>query len=170
MHGLRSLRESILQPGHVARGGWGKGSAIRCAGDGATRSYTLKIPRSGDGVYRRVRVNCSCDGCCEKIHETFFWKVNSTFTYEGKSFIPMQSCVVVLEGETYMDIGNLESVVLWKLCPTCSLGMVRETKDKVFTCNHSHCGAVFDFSALSETTIAMLLQKNDRHSRDSGTT
>lgn len=63
------------------------------------------------------------------------------------------------EGEADMDIRNLESVVLWKLCPTCTLGMVRETRDMVFTWNHSHCGAVFDFSALSDTTIAMLLQK-----------
>lgn len=66
------------------------------------------------------------------------------------------------EGETYMDIGNLESVVLWKLCPTCTLGMVRETRDKVFTCTHSHCGAVFDFSSLSDTMIAMLLQKKQK--------
>ena len=63
------------------------------------------------------------------------------------------------EGGTYMDIRNLESVVLWKLCPACTLGMVHETKDKVFTCNHSHCGAVFDFFALSDTMIATLLQR-----------
>lgn len=63
------------------------------------------------------------------------------------------------ESETYMDIGNLKSVILWKLCPTCTLGMVRETKDKVFTCSHSHCGAVFDFSVLSDTMIEMLLQR-----------
>jgi hypothetical protein len=58
-----------------------------------------------------------------------------------------------------MDIRKLESVVVFKLCPTCSIGMVRETSDKVFTCFHSHCGAVFDFSSLSDTMIAMLLQK-----------
>lgn len=57
-----------------------------------------------------------------------------------------------------MDIRSLESVVLWKLCPTCTLGMVRETSEKVFSCNHSHCGAVFDFSALSDSMIVTLLQ------------
>ena len=74
----------------------------------------------------------------------------------------MQFCAIVQKGEVYMDIRNLESVVLWKLCPTCTLGMVRETNDKVFTCNHSHCGAVFDFSALSDSMIAMLLQKEQK--------
>jgi ribosomal protein L37AE/L43A len=65
----------------------------------------------------------------------------------------------VKDGDTNMDIKKLESVVVWKLCPNCSLGMVRETRDKVFVCSHSHCGAVFDFSSLSDTMIAMLLQK-----------
>jgi hypothetical protein len=58
-----------------------------------------------------------------------------------------------------MDVKALESVVLWKLCPTCTIGMVREVHDRVFICNHSHCGAVFDYSTLSDSTISMLLQK-----------
>jgi ribosomal protein L37AE/L43A len=63
------------------------------------------------------------------------------------------------KGETCMAARDLEAVLLWKLCPSCTLGTVRETNDKVFRCNDSHCGAVFDFSAISDTMIAMLLQK-----------
>jgi Zn-finger nucleic acid-binding protein len=58
-----------------------------------------------------------------------------------------------------MDVKTVESVVLWKLCPTCTVGMVHEAREKVFICNHSGCGAVFDLSALSDATISMLLQK-----------
>lgn len=58
-----------------------------------------------------------------------------------------------------METRNLEAVLLWKLCPICTLGIVRETDDKVFMCNHSQCGAVFDFSAIPDMMIAMLLQR-----------
>ena len=38
-----------------------------------------------------------------------------------------------------MDSRDLEAILLWKLCPACILGMVREIDDKVFICDHSQC-------------------------------
>ncbi len=59
-----------------------------------------------------------------------------------------------------MDISKLEAVIVGKVCPSCALGMVRETGCRVYTCNHSKCGAVFDFSPLTDGMIKMLLQKD----------
>ncbi len=61
-----------------------------------------------------------------------------------------------------MDIGKLEAVIVQKICPTCALGMMRETENKVYRCSHSKCGAVFDFSPLTDGMIDMLLQKGGK--------
>ncbi len=61
-----------------------------------------------------------------------------------------------------MDLKKLEAVVVTKICPACALGMVRETESRVYRCNYSQCGAVFDFSPLTDGMITMLLQKDGK--------
>ena len=58
-----------------------------------------------------------------------------------------------------MDIRKIEAVVNRRICPKCELGMVRETEDRVYQCDHSQCGEVYDFSLLPEKMINMLLDQ-----------
>jgi len=57
-----------------------------------------------------------------------------------------------------MDIRKIEAIISCKVCPKCELGMVRETKRRMYRCDYSQCGEVYDFSLLSEKMITMLLE------------
>lgn len=56
-----------------------------------------------------------------------------------------------------MDIGKLDSIILRRLCPKCNLGRTRETVARVYVCDHSQCGEVFDFSVLTDSMLQLLL-------------
>ena len=58
-----------------------------------------------------------------------------------------------------MDIGKIEAIIRSRVCPKCELGMVRETADRLYRCDHSQCGEVYDFSLLSEKMIGILLER-----------
>lgn len=64
-----------------------------------------------------------------------------------------------------MDLKKLETIVHVKCCPQCNVGMIKETAKRVYTCDYSKCGEVYDFSSLSESMIRALL---DRHERAAG--
>jgi len=59
-----------------------------------------------------------------------------------------------------MDLKKIEAIVKRKVCPKCELGMVRETEDRLYRCDHSRCGEVYDLSLLTETMIVMLLNQD----------
>jgi len=56
-----------------------------------------------------------------------------------------------------MDIRKIDAVVNHKVCPKCERGLVRETEKRMYRCDYSHCGEVYDFSLLSEKMIGLLL-------------
>jgi len=56
-----------------------------------------------------------------------------------------------------MDLKKIEAIIKRKVCPKCELGMVRETEVRVYRCDHSQCGEVYDFSLLSEKMLDLLL-------------
>ncbi len=70
-----------------------------------------------------------------------------------------------------MDLNRLEMIVVKKQCPKCDLGMVRETAARIYKCDRSQCGEIFDFSLLSDAMIDMLLdrKKTEVGKRDNGT-
>ncbi len=57
-----------------------------------------------------------------------------------------------------MDLSKLDSIIHKKVCPKCNLGMVRETATRVYTCDHSKCGTVYDFSCLTDGMLRLLLE------------
>jgi hypothetical protein len=58
-----------------------------------------------------------------------------------------------------MNMKKIEMILLHKLCPKCNIGMVQETGSRVYTCLHSRCGEVFDFSIFSDTMIREIIEK-----------
>lgn len=60
-----------------------------------------------------------------------------------------------------MNHEKLKQIVLYKVCPTCSLGMVRDTGGRIYECMNSHCRAVFDCSYVHEDEIRKLSEDGE---------
>ena len=67
-----------------------------------------------------------------------------------------------------MDLNKLDSIIHKKLCPKCNLGMVRETAARVYTCDHSKCGKVYDFSCITDGMLRLLLESGKPGVRGKG--
>lgn len=68
-----------------------------------------------------------------------------------------------------MDLKKLETIVHVKCCPHCNIGAVKETAKRVYTCDYSKCGEVYDFSFLSESMLRELLDRYERAADQPGT-
>ncbi|HWR71993.1 MAG TPA: hypothetical protein VN604_02380 [Nitrospirota bacterium] len=68
-----------------------------------------------------------------------------------------------------MDLKKLEAIIHVKRCPQCTIGSVKETATRVYTCDYPKCGEVYDFSSLSESMIRALLDRYERAAGQPGT-
>lgn len=58
-----------------------------------------------------------------------------------------------------MNVKHIESIIRFKICPACSVGMTREIGHRVYQCGHTRCGETFDFSHISDSMIYELLER-----------
>jgi ribosomal protein L37AE/L43A len=63
-----------------------------------------------------------------------------------------------------MDLKKLETIIHVKSCPHCNIGIIKRTEERVYICDHPNCGAVYDFSSLSESMIRALLERYEQAS------
>ena len=68
---------------------------------------------------------------------------------------------MLMEG-LVMDINHIKMVIGRKMCPSCGLGTIRKLNGNKYMCDYTKCNAVFDYSALSEPAIKMLLSDDKK--------